>query len=51
MLQELLPHPQVWHETGKALGLNKEWFSESEGFDGQFKSTSVNIFDGKGKIL
>lgn len=33
VLQELLAHPQVWYGTGKALGLNKEWFSSSEGFN------------------
>lgn len=33
LLQELLAHPQVWYEPGKALGLNKEWVGQSEGFD------------------
>lgn len=33
LLQELLAHPQVWYEPGKALGLNKERVSQSEGFD------------------
>lgn len=33
VLQELLAQPQVWYETGKAFGLNKERFSYSEGFN------------------
>lgn len=37
------------YETGKALGLDKEWFSKSEGLDRYFKFTWVNTHGGKGR--
>lgn len=42
--------PQVQYDTGKALGLDKEWFSKSEGSDNYFKFTLVNTHGGKRKI-